>query len=53
MYQAGYDNIAVYDGGWYEWQMHDDMPVQVGDPASDDCQHVTVADLSTDMAAAE
>lgn len=51
MYQAGYDNMAVYDGGWYEWQMHDDMPVQVGDPASSDCQHVKVADLPTDKAA--
>lgn len=52
-YQAGYDNVAVYDGGWYEWQLHDDNPVQVGDPASDDCQHVTVADLPTDRAAKE
>lgn len=52
-YQAGYDNVTVYDGGWYEWQFHDDNPVQVGDPASDDCQHVTVADLPTDKAAKE
>ena len=51
LYQEGYDNISVYDGGWYEWQMHDDMPVQVGDPASADCEHVTVADLPTDKAA--
>lgn len=52
LYQEGYDNIAVYDGGWYEWQMHDENPVQVGDPASSDCQHVTVADLPDDKAAA-
>lgn len=52
LYQEGYDNIALYDGGWYEWQMHDDNPVQVGDPASSDCEHVTVADLPDDKAAA-
>lgn len=51
LYENGYDNISVYDGGWYEWMMHDDYPVQVGDPASEDCQHVTVADLPTDKAA--
>lgn len=51
MYQEGYTNMSVYDGGWYEWQMHDENPVQVGDPASKDCQHVTVADLPTDKAA--
>lgn len=32
LYENGYDNISVYDGGWYEWLMHDDYPVQVGDP---------------------
>ncbi len=53
MYQEGHDNIAVYDGGWYEWQMYDDNPVQVGDPASSDCKHTTVGELSDDKAAAE
>lgn len=51
LYQEGYDNIAVYDGGWYEWQMHDDYPVQVGDPAGDDCEHTTVGELPKDKAA--
>lgn len=51
LYQEGNDNISIYDGGWYEWQMYDENPVQVGDPASSDCKHVTVADLSDDMAA--
>lgn len=51
MYQEGYTDISVYDGGWYEWQMYPENPVQVGDPASADCQHVTVADLPTDKAA--
>lgn len=51
LYENGYDNISVYDGGWYEWQMHDDYPVQVGDPASDDCVYTTVGELPTDKAA--
>jgi large subunit ribosomal protein L15 len=51
LYQEGNDNISIYDGGWYEWQMYDENPVQVGDPAGSDCKHVTVADLSDDMAA--
>ena len=53
LYENGYDNIAVYDGGWYEWLMHDDYPVQVGDPASDDCVHTTVGQLETGKALAE
>lgn len=51
LYENGYDNISVYDGGWYEWLMHDDYPVQVGDPASDDCEHTTVGELPTGKAA--
>ena len=31
--------------------MHDDYPVQVGDPASDDCVHTTVGELPTGKAA--
>ena len=53
LYENGYDDISVYDGGWYEWQMKSDYPVQVGDPASDDCEHTTVKELPTDKAAAE
>ncbi len=53
LYENGYDNISVYDGGWYEWQMHGENPVQVGDPASDDCVHTTVGELPTDKAAKE
>ena len=51
LYENGYDNISVYDGGWYEGLMHDDYPVQVGDPASADCQHTTVGELPTGKAA--
>ena len=53
LYQEGYNDISIYDGGWYEWQMYDENPVQVGDPASADCKHVTVADLPDDKAAKE
>ena len=51
LYENGYTDISVYDGGWYEWLMHDDYPAQVGDPASADCKHVTVAELETGKAA--
>ncbi|MGI6756007.1 MAG: sulfurtransferase [Atopobiaceae bacterium] len=51
LYQNGYDNISVYDGGWYEWQMHGENKVQVGDPSSADCVHTTVSELPTDKAA--
>lgn len=51
LYENGYDNIAVFDGGWYEWIMHDDYPVQVGDPADPKCVHTTVAELETGKAA--
>ena len=51
LYENGYDNISVYDGGWYEWLMHDDFPVQVGDPKSADCIHTTVGALPTGKAA--
>ena len=51
LYENSFDNVAVFDGGWYEWIMNDDNPVQVGDPASDDCVHTTAGELSTDKAA--
>ena len=51
LYFMKMDIISVYDGGWYEWLMHDDYPVQVGDPASDECVHTTVGELSTGKAA--
>lgn len=51
MYQEGYDNISVYDGGWYQWIMKDDYPVQVGDPDSDSVVYTTVGELPDDKAA--
>ena len=53
MYQEGYDNISVYDGGWYQWLMDDSLPVQVGDPASEDVVYTTVGELETGKAATE
>ena len=50
MYQENYDNISVFDGGWYQWLMDDSNPVQVGDPASADVVYTTVGELPTGMA---
>lgn len=49
-YQAGVKDFALYDGGWFQWQMDDDNPVQVGDPATGDVTYMTVGTLSTDKA---
>ena len=51
LYQNGFKNISVYDGGWYEWLFNDSYPVQVGDPDSGECQHTTVGELPTGKAA--
>ena len=51
LYENGFKNISVYDGGWYEWLFHADYPVQVGDPDSADCVHTTVGELPTGKAA--
>lgn len=51
MYQEGYTNMSLYDGGWFVWQMDDSNPVQIGDPSSDDCVYTTVGELSNDKAA--
>lgn len=50
-YENGITNATVFDGGWNEWQMDDSNPVQVGDPASDNCVYTTVGELSNDKAA--
>lgn len=31
-YMQGWDNITLYDGGWYMWEMDKSLPVQNGDP---------------------
>lgn len=51
-YENGVD-ATLFDGGWNEWQMHDELEVQVGDPKSDDVVYTTVGELSNDKAAAE
>ncbi len=53
MYQEGYDNMVLYDGGWFQWQQHLDFPVQVGDPKSPSVVYTTVSELPTDRAKVE
>jgi len=31
-YLMGWPNISLFDGGWFEWQMDANNPVQIGDP---------------------
>ncbi len=31
-YLMGFENIAVYDGGWYEWSMDESNPIEIGEP---------------------
>ena len=51
LYGEGYDNISIYDGGWYQWLMDDSNAVQVGDPATAEVVYTTVGELPTGMAA--
>lgn len=46
MYERGLD-YGMYDGGWNEWQMNDELEVQVGDPNSEDVIYTTVGELET------
>lgn len=49
-YENGIKNVSIYDGGWYQWQMDGENPVQLGAPGSADYKEVKVKDLSTDKA---
>ncbi|MTI70274.1 MAG: thiosulfate sulfurtransferase [Firmicutes bacterium] len=31
-YLMGWDNISVYDGGWFEWSMDKSNPIEKGEP---------------------
>ncbi len=31
-YENDWENVKMYDGGWYAWQMDESLPVQTGDP---------------------
>lgn len=31
-YLMGWENISVYDGGWYEWSMDESNPIDSGEP---------------------
>lgn len=51
LHDAGWKNIELYDGGWFEWLMHPDYPVQVGEPGSSDFTVTTVSELEPGKAA--
>lgn len=51
MYENGYTNMTVYDGGWFQWQLNDNLEVQVGDPKKGEVQYTTVGELPNDKAA--
>lgn len=50
MYENGFTNMQLYDGGWFQWTMNPDYPVQVGDPKSGNVQYTTVKELPNDKA---
>lgn len=50
-YERGF-KVKLFDGGWNEWQMHDELPVQLGDPKTD-VKMTTVGELSNDKAKKE
>lgn len=49
-YENGLDNIYLFDGGWYQWQMDAENKVQLGDPNSSEYKEVFVKDLETNKA---
>ncbi|NLM05964.1 MAG: sulfurtransferase [Tissierellia bacterium] len=50
LYENGYTNINMYDGGWFVWLKDDANEVQVGDPKSGDVKYTTVGELETGKA---
>lgn len=48
-YERGIE-ATLYDGGWNEWQMHDELEVQVGDPKDANVEYKKVSELSDDKA---
>ena len=50
MYENGYTNMTMYDGGWFQWQRYDELPVQVGDPRTGEAVYTTVSELPNDKA---
>ena len=49
MYENNYNNMSVYDVGWYQWQMNDELDVQLGDP-NIDVVYTKVKNLDNDKA---
>lgn len=44
LHENGWNNITIYDGGWWQWLTNKDYPVQVGDPKKD-VKYTTVGEL--------
>lgn len=53
MYENGYTDMTIYDGGWMEWVTDPENEVQIGDPKSEDVEYTTVKELSKDKAVKE
>jgi thiosulfate/3-mercaptopyruvate sulfurtransferase len=51
MYQNGYTNMELYDGGWFQWHMRPEFEVQVGAPNKPGLVYTTVERLPNDKAA--
>lgn len=49
MYERGYESLH-FDSSWNDYQMHDELPVQIGDPKQDEVEYTTVGELSDDKA---
>lgn len=43
--ENGRENVAIYDGGWFEWQKDDFREIQLGNPKSRVCQYMTIKEL--------
>lgn len=49
-YENGIEGMSMFDGGWFQWQMDSDLPVQLGNPNGGSCTYTNVGELSTDKA---
>lgn len=45
LHENGWNNIKLYDGGWWQWLTNPEYPVQVGSKEKGNLQEVKVKDL--------
>ena len=45
MYQNGYNNMYLYDDGWFVYNQQKNLPVQLGDPAKGNVTYTTTDQL--------